>query len=158
MIVILKQNATAESIKELKENLIKKGFDIHESHGTSTTILGLVGDTSTMTEDHLLSYEAVEMVRRIREPFKLANRRVHPKDTIIDVAGTKIGSGHFQVIAGPCSIETKDQIIEVAKAVKMSGAKFLRGGAFKPRTSPYSFQGLHEDGLDLLLEAKKSTG
>lgn len=158
MIVIIKQNATVQSIQELKKELRKKGFDIHESQGTTTTIFGLVGDTSTVTEDQLLTYEAVDAVKRIREPYKLANRRVHPQDTVIEICGRKIGGGNFQVIAGPCSIETKDQITEVANDVKKSGAGFLRGGAFKPRTSPYAFQGLQEDGLDLLLEAKKATG
>ncbi len=158
MIVIIKRNATTQSIEELKGDLRKKGFDIHESQGTTTTILGLVGDTSNLSEDQLLSYDAVEAVKRIREPYKLANRSVHPKDTIIDVCGRKIGGGNFQVIAGPCSIETKEQITEVARDVKKSGAGLLRGGAFKPRTSPYSFQGLQENGLELLLEAKKATG
>lgn len=158
MIVIIKQNATVQSIQELKKELRKKGFDIHESQGTTTTIFGLVGDTSTVTEDQLLTYEAVDAVKRIREPYKLANRRVHPQDTVIEICGRKIGGGNFQVIAGPCSIETKEQITEVANDVKKSGAGFLRGGAFKPRTSPYAFQGLQEDGLDLLLEAKKATG
>lgn len=158
MIVIIKRNATTQSIEELKGDLRKKGFDIHESQGTTTTILGLVGDTSDLSEDQLLSYDAVEAVKRVREPYKLANRSVHPKDTIIDVCGRKIGGGNFQVIAGPCSIETKEQITEVARDVKKSGAGLLRGGAFKPRTSPYSFQGLQENGLELLLEAKKATG
>lgn len=158
MIVIIKQNATVQSIQELKRDLRKKGFDIHESQGTTTTIFGLVGDTSTVTEDQLLTYEAVDAVKRIREPYKLANRRVHPQDTVVEIGGRKIGGGNFQVIAGPCSIETKEQITEVANDVKKSGAGFLRGGAFKPRTSPYAFQGLQEDGLDLLLEAKRATG
>lgn len=158
MIVIVKQGATKNSIEELKNELRQKGFDIHESQGTTTTILGLVGDTSSLTEDELLTYEAVEAVRRIREPYKLANRNVHPQDTVVDVCGRKIGGGNFQVIAGPCSIESEEQITEVAKDVCASGAGFLRGGAFKPRTSPYSFQGLHGDGLKLLLEAKKATG
>lgn len=158
MIVILKQNATVQSIQELKARLSEKGFEIHESQGTCTTILGLVGDTSTISEDQLLTYDAVESVRRIREPYKLANRRVHPQDTVIDICGRKIGGGNFQVIAGPCSIETKEQITQVARDVEASGAGFLRGGAFKPRTSPYASQGLQEDGLELLLEAKKATG
>ena len=158
MIVIVKQGATKNSIEELKQELRQKGFDIHESQGTTTTILGLVGDTSSLTEDELLTYDVVESVRRIREPYKLANRNVHPQDTVVEVCGRKIGGGHFQVIAGPCSIESEEQIIEVAKDVSVSGAGFLRGGAFKPRTSPYSFQGLQGDGLKLLLEAKKATG
>lgn len=158
MIVIIKHNATVQSIQELKNELKNKGFEIHESQGATTTIFGLVGDTSTVSEDQLLTYDAVEAVKRIREPYKLANRRVNPQDTVIDICGRKIGGGDFQVIAGPCSIETEEQIIEVAEDVKASGAGFLRGGAFKPRTSPYAFQGLQEDGLELLLEAKKATG
>lgn len=158
MIVILKQNATMQSIEALKLELRKKGLEIHESQGKTTTILGLVGDTAALSEDQLLTYEAVEGIKRIREPYKLANRNVHPRDTVIDVCGRKIGGGSFQIIAGPCSIETKDQITLVAEEVKAAGAGFLRGGAFKPRTSPYAFQGLQEDGLGLLLEAKKATG
>ncbi|MGI6071206.1 MAG: 3-deoxy-7-phosphoheptulonate synthase [Blautia sp.] len=158
MIVILKQDATAQSIEALKGELRNKGLEIHESQGKTTTILGLVGDTASLSEDQLLTYEAVEGVKRIREPYKLANRNVHPKDTVIDIGGRKIGDGNFQVIAGPCSIETKEQITLVAEEVKAAGAGFLRGGAFKPRTSPYAFQGLQADGLDLLLEAKKATG
>ncbi len=158
MIVILKPNAATESIVELKAALRKKGLQIHESQGKTTTILGLVGDTAALSEDQLLTYEAVECVKRIREPYKLANKNVHPKPTVVEVCGQKIGGGHFQVIAGPCSIESEEQITEVAKDVKASGAGLLRGGAFKPRTSPYAFQGLHENGLALLLEAKRATG
>lgn len=158
MIVILKQNATTESIMQFKEDLKKKGFDIHESQGTTTTVLGLVGDTSVLLEDQLLTYEAVESVKRIREPYKLANRNVHPEDTVIEIGDLKIGGGNFQVIAGPCSIENREQIREVAEDVKHAQAGLLRGGAYKPRTSPYSFQGLHKDGLKLLIEAKKATG
>ncbi|MFV0529759.1 MAG: 3-deoxy-7-phosphoheptulonate synthase [Lachnospiraceae bacterium] len=158
MIVILKSGAAEESILELKRELRKKGLSIHTSRGEKTTILGLVGDTSIVNEDQLLAYEAVEAVRRIKEPYKLAGRSMHQEDSVVEVENRKIGNGNFQVIAGPCSIETREQIIEVAEDVKASGAGFLRGGAFKPRTSPYAFQGLHEDGLSLLLEAKKATG
>lgn len=158
MIVILKRDAAVECIEELKADLREKGLEIHESKGKTTTILGLVGDTESLSEDQLLTYEAVENVKRIREPYKLANKTIHPAPTVIDICGRKIGGGNFQVIAGPCSIESKEQMVEVAEDVKRSGAGLLRGGAFKPRTSPYAFQGLQEDGLQLLLEAKKATG
>ena len=158
MIIILKQNANPAKVDELKQDLTAQGFKLHLSEGTQATLIGLIGDTSHVHEDWLRALEVVDSVRRIREPYKKANRSMHPENTVIDVCGHKIGGGHFQVIAGPCSIETKDQIIEVSEDVKRSGAQFLRGGAFKPRTSPYAFQGLHAQGLDLLLEAKKVTG
>lgn len=158
MIVILKEHADKQKVEALKQDLQAMGFSLHISDGESTKILGLVGDTSKISEDHLMANEVVEQVRRIQEPYKKANRKMHPQDTVIDVAGKKIGGGHFQVIAGPCSIETQEQMTEVANAVKESGAGLLRGGAFKPRTSPYAFQGLHEDGLELLLAAGRKTG
>lgn len=158
MIIILKPHANPKKVEELKSTLVERGFGLHLSEGTEATLIGLIGDTSTIHEDWLRALDVVEEVRRIREPYKKANRSMHPDDTVIDVCGRKIGGGNFQVIAGPCSIETKEQIIEVAEDVKKSGAHLLRGGAFKPRTSPYAFQGLHEQGLDLLLEAKKATG
>ena len=158
MIVILKEDANPEKVKLLKGKLRSLGFDIHESQGQRQRLLGLVGDTSILETDDLMANEVVADVKRVQEPYKKANRKMHPEDTVIDVCGHKIGGGNFQVIAGPCSIETKDQIIEVAQDVKNSGAHLLRGGAFKPRTSPYSFQGLANDGLKLLLEAKKATG
>ena len=122
------------------------------------SLIGLIGDTSHIQEDQLRAIDVVEDVKRIREPYKKANRSMHPDDTVVDICGHKIGGGHFQVIAGPCSVETKEQMTEVAFDVKKSGANLLRGGAFKPRTSTYSFQGLGREGLDLLLEAKKATG
>ncbi len=158
MIIILKPNANPQKVEELKISLKERGFGLHLSEGAEATLIGLIGDTSSIHEDWLRALDVVEDVRRIREPYKKANRSMHPEDTVIDVCGRKIGGGHFQVIAGPCSIETKEQITEVAEDVKRSGAHLLRGGAFKPRTSPYAFQGLHEQGLDLLLEAKKETG
>lgn len=158
MIIILKRNANKEKVENLKTELVNQGFKLHLSEGTEASLIGLIGDTSQIHEDWLKANDVVEDVRRIREPYKKANRSMHPEDTVIDVCGRKIGGGNFQVIAGPCSIETKEQITEVASDVKRSGAAFLRGGAFKPRTSPYAFQGLHEQGLDLLLEAKKATG
>lgn len=157
MIIIFKEKATKEQIDNLKTKLEAKGFSTNMSDGVSTTIMGIIGDTSKLNTDNLLANPAVEQVKRIQEAFKLANRKMHPEDTVIDICGKKIGGGNFQVIAGPCSIENTAQIKEVANAVKESGAGMLRGGAFKPRTSPYAFQGLHEDGLDLLLEAGKSS-
>ena len=150
MIIILKPNANPSKVEELKQELVSQGFKLHLSEGTQATLIGLIGDTSHVHEDWLQALDVVDSIRRIREPYKKANRSMHPEDTIVDICGRKIGGGHFQVIAGPCSIETKEQIIEVAEDVKQSGANLLRGGAFKPRTSPYAFQGLHEQGLDLL--------
>ncbi len=156
MIIILKQNADKNKVENLKENLKELGFSLHESRGENTEIIGLVGDTSKVSENDLRAIDIIENVRRIQEPYKKANRKMHPKDTVIDICGHKIGAGHFQVIAGPCSVESEEQMNEVARRVKLSGAMLLRGGAFKPRTSPYSFQGLHNKGLDLLLKAGKS--
>ncbi len=158
MIIILKQGADKEKVEELKGSLVARGLKLHLSDGMEASLIGLIGDTSHVQEDQLRALEVVEDVRRIREPYKKANRTMHPEDTVIDICGRKIGGGHFQVIAGPCSVETEEQMKEVAFDVKKSGANLLRGGAFKPRTSPYSFQGLGRDGLDLLLEAKKATG
>lgn len=158
MIIVLKKNADPKKVERLKESLIAKGLKLHLSDGVESSLIGLIGDTTHIHEDQLRALEVVDDVKRIREPYKKANRSMHPEDTVIDVCGQKIGGGHFQVIAGPCSIETKEQITEVAFDVKKSGANLLRGGAFKPRTSPYAFQGLGRDGLDLLLEAKKATG
>ncbi len=159
MVIVLRRDYNREKAEKLKERLRKQGFELHESKGDSSHLIGLVGDTSAIdTEDLLAIEDVVEGVKRIQEPFKKANRKIHPDDTVIDVCGRKIGGGHFQVIAGPCSIETQSQINEVAQDVKDSGAHLLRGGAFKPRTSPYSFQGLGGDGLELLLGAKNATG
>ena len=133
-------------------------LDVHISEGSEVTILGLVGDTSRVDIDLLKSLEMVETVKRVSEPFKQANRKFHPKDTIIEVGNARIGGGYFAMIAGPCSVESEEQIIAVASAVKESGASILRGGAFKPRTSPYAFQGMKGEGIRLLLEAKKATG
>ena len=158
MIIILKNNAVKVQVEKLRQDMEARGMIIHESRGQETTLWGLVGDTSQINEDQLMSNKAVEAVRRIQEPYKAANRKFHPEDSVVDIGGKKIGGGHFQVIAGPCSIETEAQITEVAMSVKNSGAGLLRGGAFKPRTSPYAFQGLHDEGLKMLLEAKKATG
>ena len=158
MIVILRQNAEQARIDALMASIRAQGVDIHYSQGTTETILGLVGDTTHVDEDWLRASDIVADVRRISEPYKLANRRFHPEDTHVPVGGTTIGEGRFAVIAGPCSVESEAQLLEVATAVKKSGATCLRGGAFKPRTSPYSFQGLENQGLELLREARRVTG
>ena len=158
MIIVLKKNAEEAKVEKLKENLVSRGLKLHLSQGEDTTIIGLVGDTTEIEPEQLQAFDVVETVKRIKEPYKKANRSMHPQDSVIDICGKKIGGNHFQVIAGPCSVETREQMIEVAEDVKASGAGLLRGGAFKPRTSPYSFQGLGSEGLKLLLEAKKATG
>ena len=158
MIIILKQNAPEQRVQALIEEVKEQGMQVHFSKGEETTIMGLVGDTSHVDEDKLRANEIVADVRRISEPYKAANRRFHPDDTHIKVGGHTIGEGFFHVMAGPCSVESEKQLCTVAESVKKSGATFLRGGAFKPRTSPYSFQGLEADGLMLLREARKLTG
>ena len=158
MIVIVKDSARPEQIEKLKENFESMGLQVHFSKGMNTTLLGLVGDTTSVDIGKIASLDIVEEVKRIQEPYKKANRKFHPEDSVVDVNGVKIGGGSFQVIAGPCSVETPEQICLVAEEVKKAGAGLLRGGAFKPHTSPYSFQGLHGEGIKLLLEAKKQTG
>lgn len=158
MILVLKQNVTDSEIKGLVTNLEARGLGVHESRGVDTTIIGLVGDTSHMNEESLLANPVIAKVMRVNEPYKMANRKFHPEDTIITCGNTKIGGTNFSVMAGPCSVESEEQIINIAEDVKKSGASFLRGGAFKPRTSPYAFQGLGCEGIDLLLAAKKITG
>ncbi|MBE7037926.1 MAG: 3-deoxy-7-phosphoheptulonate synthase [Ruminococcaceae bacterium] len=159
MIIMLKQNPDKQEVEKLTSMLEKENVTINYVHGKFNDVIGLVGDTSHLDENTILaSSDIVETVTRVSEPYKAVNRKFHPDDTCIDVNGAKIGGQHFGVIAGPCSVESEEQMIQVAKAVKDSGAKFLRGGAFKPRTSPYAFQGLHGEGIRLLLEAKKETG
>ena len=158
MIVIIKNGVTDESLNRLIKTVEAQGLEIHRSDGSSTTILGLVGDTSKVDIEQLQQSEIVEAVRRVSEPYKLVNRKFHTADSEIGVGTSLMGGKHFGVIAGPCSVESEEQIIEVAKRVKAAGATFLRGGAFKPRTSPYAFRGLKAEGLRLLLEAKKETG
>ncbi len=158
MIAVLKQNTTPEQTAHLVEWLKNKNLDVHISQGREMTVLGLIGDTTQVDMELLGSLDIVDSVKRVSEPFKQANRKFHPNDTIVEVGDVKIGGGNFVMIAGPCSVETPEQIIEVASAVKASGANILRGGAFKPRTSPYAFQGLKDEGIRLLLEAKKATG
>ena len=158
MIAILKQGTTTQQTEHLIGWLQRMNLDVHISQGAEVTVLGLIGDTSRVDMELLASLEIVDSVKRISEPFKQANRKFHPNETVIDVNGVKIGGGSFVMMAGPCSVESEEQIIEVAKAVKASGANILRGGAFKPRTSPYAFQGMQGKGIDLLLQAKAETG
>ncbi len=158
MIVVIKPNSSKQQIDNLIDWIKAQNFEVHISEGKYQTILGLIGDTSRLDTELLEELEIVETVKRITEPFKNANRKFHSGDSIIDVNGIKIGAGNFALIAGPCSVESKEQICEVARRVKASGASLLRGGAFKPRTSPYDFQGLKAEGIELLLEAKKETG
>lgn len=158
MVTVLKHGVTDEQIDNLCKWFKTRGLDVHISKGHYQTIIGLIGDTKKIDTELLESLEIVETVKIISEPFKNANRKFHPDDTVIDVDGVKIGGGNFALIAGPCSVESEEQIIEVAEKVKAAGAHILRGGAFKPRTSPYDFQGLKDEGIKLLLEAKKVTG
>ena len=158
MIAILKSGTTPEQTQHLVSWLKTMNLDVHISHGAEVTILGLIGDTSRVDMDLLKSLEMVETVKRVSEPFKQANRKFHPQDSIVEVGNARIGGGYFAMIAGPCSVESEEQIIEVAQAVKASGATMLRGGAFKPRTSPYAFQGMKGEGIQLLLKAKEATG
>ena len=158
MIAVLKHGTTKEQTQHLLNWLKHMNLDVHVSEGQEITVLGLIGDTSRVDMELLSSLEIVETVKRVSEPFKQANRKFHPIDSVIDCSGVKIGGGHFAMIAGPCSVESEDQIISIAQSVKESGADILRGGAFKPRTSPYAFQGLKDIGIRMLLEAKKATG
>lgn len=158
MIAVLKRGTTQEQKAHLIQWLKHMNLDVHVSDGQDITVLGLIGDTSRVDMELLNSLEIVESVKRVSEPFKQANRKFHPQDTVVCVGNAKIGGGHFAMIAGPCSVESEAQIIEVATAVKASGADILRGGAFKPRTSPYAFQGMKDAGIRLLLKAKAVTG
>ena len=158
MIVVLKHNVPDEKRNQLITWLRNQQIDVHPSLGEYQTVLGLVGDTSRIDMSLLESLDIVDSVKRVSDPFKCCNRKFHPDDTIVDVSGVKIGGGNFAMIAGPCSVESEEQIVGVANDVKKAGAKLLRGGAFKPRTSPYDFQGLKAEGLRLLSVAKKETG
>jgi 3-deoxy-7-phosphoheptulonate synthase len=158
MIIVLKENPDQKQLTNLTDWLKGMGLDIHWSKGESTTIMGLVGDTTKVDMALIEALDIVERVARIQEPFKNANRKFHPLDTVVDIGGAKIGGGHFQVIAGPCSVESTEQICGVAVDVKAAGAGLLRGGAFKPRTSPYAFQGLRAKGIEMLEAAKEASG
>ena len=158
MIVSIKKGTDEAQIENLVEWLRSLNLEIHRSNGQYDTILGLVGDTSHVDIDLISGLNIVNNVARISEPYKSANRKFHPDDTVIDVCGHKIGGGNFQFIAGPCSVESSEQILSIANDIKAAGANFLRGGAFKPRTSPYAFQGMRAEGLELLEKAKAETG
>ena len=158
MIIVLKQDAPEVQVREFCHELQDMGLQINDSKGSESHILGLIGDTKAVAESWVLANPVVETCRRVTEPYKKANRKFHPDDSVIDVDGVKIGGGNFAVIAGPCSIESEDQITYCAQRVKAAGASLLRGGAFKPRTSPYSFQGMRSEGLDLLKLARRATG
>ena len=158
MIAVIKPGVTEEQLNNLIDWFKSQGLRVHLSQGEYRTVLGLIGDTTKVDTDLLSGLDIIESVTRISEPFKNANRKFHPDDSVVDVGGVKIGGGNFAFIAGPCSVESEEQIVEIAKEVKASGASLLRGGAFKPRTSPYDFQGLKADGIDLLLKAKEATG
>ena len=158
MIIVMKPGIPAEEELRVKSLMESKGFQIHESRGANFTLFGVVGDTAAFDMNQLRVYDCIDKVMRVQEPYKRANRMFHPEDSIVDVCGVKVGGKQITVMAGPCSVETREQIIGVAEDVKQMGAAILRGGAFKPRTSPYSCQGLQETGLDLLKEAKAVTG
>ncbi|WP_308683568.1 3-deoxy-7-phosphoheptulonate synthase [Stomatobaculum longum] len=159
MIIIINSKTKPEKVNDLVHWIERKGLKTHITEGDYQNIIGVIGDTSRIDEDQVKSFDIVEAVKRVSEPFKQANRKFHPHDTVVEVTPeVKIGHGNFGLIAGPCSVESEEQIIFVAQSVKAAGATMLRGGAFKPRTSPYDFQGLKAEGLKLLLEAKKVTG
>ena len=158
MVVVMKPGTRQQDIDALVSRLKELDLDVGITNGVGCTILGLVGDTTAVDMDKISINPHVERVMRVQEPYKKANRKFHPEDTVVDVCGVPVGGGHFTVIAGPCSVESEAQICAVAEDVKASGAALLRGGAFKPRTSPYSFQGMGTAGLDLLMEARKQTG
>lgn len=158
MIVVLKENAEKDKEEQLIDWLKNKGLDVHVSVGKYQTVLGLIGDTASVDVDLIDSLEIVDSVKKVSETFKCCNRKFHPEDTIVSVGDIKIGGGNFAMIAGPCSVESEDQIVDVARKVKDAGASMLRGGAFKPRTSPYDFQGLKAEGLELLKIAREETG
>lgn len=159
MIVVLKDNPDQKQLENLVSWLKSMGLGIHMSEGESSTIMGLIGDTSSVDMDLINALDIVETVKRVQEPYKNVNRKFHPEDTVVEIVpGISIGGGNFQVIAGPCSVESKEQVCEVAEEVKKAGAGLYRGGAFKPRTSPYAFQGMRDEGIKLLLEAKEHSG
>lgn len=158
MIVKLKENVTTDQIQDFVRWADRQEVQVRTVTGTINTLLGLIGDTTHISIEQVQAMDIVEDVKRIQEPYKNSNRKFHPKDTVIAMENAKIGGGNFAVIAGPCSVESEDQICEIAREVKAAGATLLRGGAFKPRTSPYAFQGLRRDGLKMLVTAKQETG
>lgn len=158
MIIVVKKGADESQLENLKELLKSRNIEPHVSRGSLQTVVGCVGDVAHLDPSLIEALDMVEAVQRIQEPYKAANRKFHPDDSSVDCSGVKIGAGNFAVIAGPCSVESEEQIVGVAKAVKAAGATMLRGGAFKPRTSPYAFQGLGKVGLEMLSVAKRETG
>ncbi|MGI6449946.1 MAG: 3-deoxy-7-phosphoheptulonate synthase [Desulfitobacteriia bacterium] len=158
MIIVMEPKTPVEEIKKMKLRLLELGCEVHESQGVNYHIFGLVGNTSAVDADRLRALDGVEKVIRVQEPYKIANRLFHPEDTVVKIGDKKIGGDYFAVIAGPCSVESEEQITSIAEDVQKAGAGFLRGGAFKPRSSPYSFQGLRESGLELLKQAREKTG
>ena len=158
MIIVLKKGTAQTDIDGLTNMIVSQGVQVNPVIGTDITILGLIGDTTRVDPTRVESYHCVDRIIHVAEPFKKANRMFHPADSVVDVRGVKVGGNKLAVMAGPCSVESKEQIVGIAKDVKEAGAGILRGGAFKPRTSPYAFQGLKYDGLDLLVEAQKETG
>ena len=158
MVIVLKPHTSKDDINTIKQELDSMGMDVQINQGVECTILGVVGNTAAVDTDSITLHSCVDRVMRVSEPFKKANRKFHPENTVVDVAGVKIGGNKLAVIAGPCSVESEAQITQIAKDVKASGASLLRGGAFKPRTSPYSFQGMEFEGLELLKEARAETG
>lgn len=158
MVIVMKAKTPRVNIDRLIKKLEDLGMGVHETIGQNYSILGLIGDTSKLNKEQIEVYEEVEKVMRVQHPFKLASRLFHPEDSVITVGNTKVGGDNLTIIAGPCSVETKEQMLEVARDVKRAGATLLRGGAYKPRSSPYSFQGLGEEGLKLLQQAKEETG
>jgi len=158
MIVVIKKDANEKSLENLISWLENQGLRVNVNRGVYQTVLGLIGDTHSLNSELVSGMDIVERVQRISEPYKNANRKFHADDTVVDMSGYKIGGGHFQFIAGPCSVESAEQICGIARHVKEAGANLLRGGAFKPRTSPYSFQGLRDEGIEFLLKAKELTG
>lgn len=158
MIIVFKPRATENDVNRIITKVERMGLKTHLSKGEMSTIVGLVGDTTRVDPKQFEVDECVERIMKVSEPYKLANRAFHPEDSIIDVSGVKVGGNNLTLIAGPCSVESKEQVIEIARSIKKSGAHMLRGGAYKPRTSPYSFQGMGTQGLDILVAAKEETG
>ena len=158
MIVVMNKNYTSDDIDQVVNYIKGKNLGVNISKGEHKCVIGILGDTTEANIEEIQALRCVSKILKVQEPYKKANRKMHPEDSIIDVSGVKFGGGHFGIIAGPCSVESREQVISIAKDVKAAGADMLRGGAFKPRTSPYSFQGMGAEGLELLLEAKKETG
>lgn len=158
MIIVLKPNTSKENVARVEELIKRKGLDTHVVNGAEMTVIGCIGDTTRVDPKIFEVDSSVDKVMHVQEPYKLANRAFHPEDSVVDVSDVKVGSGNMAFIAGPCSVETFDQVLEIAKSAKASGANLLRGGAFKPRTSPYSFQGLGLEGLDILYKVKEEVG